>query len=182
MTVNPYSTLPIYNNDYIAMYKNRSREDTKPHIFAITDAAFRNMLEMKENQSILVTLVFKIDECRFWKLKLTHLTGVNRELGKQGIQKRLSNTWPLLPQTISRQSSLGRSSYRSFEPTLSWRHLGMHRLCVITIPPGLASLYELNLQGLVKLLALLSIGICSRRVGLYARVEKRGAIMFFISF
>ncbi|KAI5843390.1 P-loop containing nucleoside triphosphate hydrolase protein [Morchella snyderi] len=55
VTVNPYCALPIYNNDYISLYKNRSREETKPHIFAITDVAFRNMLEEKENQSILVT-------------------------------------------------------------------------------------------------------------------------------
>ncbi|KAI5791882.1 myosin heavy chain [Geopyxis carbonaria] len=55
VTINPYRSLPIYNNEYIAMYKNKSREDTKPHIFAVTDLAFRHMLNEKENQSILVT-------------------------------------------------------------------------------------------------------------------------------
>jgi len=57
VAVNPYCQLPIYNNEYIAMYKNRLREDTKPHIFAVTDLAFRNMIDEKENQSILVTYV-----------------------------------------------------------------------------------------------------------------------------
>lgn len=36
-------------------YKNKQREETRPHIYAITDLAFRNMLEEHENQSILVT-------------------------------------------------------------------------------------------------------------------------------
>lgn len=36
-------------------YKNKQREETLPHIYAITDLAFRNMLEEHENQSILVT-------------------------------------------------------------------------------------------------------------------------------
>lgn len=36
-------------------YKNKQREETTPHIYAITDLAFRNMLEEHENQSILVT-------------------------------------------------------------------------------------------------------------------------------
>lgn len=55
VTVNPYCPLPIYGNDYMKMYKGRSREETKPHIFAIADEAFRNLIEEGENQSILVT-------------------------------------------------------------------------------------------------------------------------------
>ncbi|KAL2145551.1 hypothetical protein VTI28DRAFT_6943 [Corynascus sepedonium] len=55
VTVNPYAPLPIYTNEYINMYKGRSREDNKPHIFAMADEAFRNMVDENENQSILVT-------------------------------------------------------------------------------------------------------------------------------
>ncbi|KAK9235482.1 P-loop containing nucleoside triphosphate hydrolase protein [Lipomyces kononenkoae] len=55
VAVNPYCSLPIYNREYISMYKNKSRDVASPHIYAITDQAFRNMLEMHENQSILVT-------------------------------------------------------------------------------------------------------------------------------
>ena len=55
VTVNPYCPLPIYTNEYINMYKGQSREDTKPHIFAMADTAFRSLVEEGENQSILVT-------------------------------------------------------------------------------------------------------------------------------
>ncbi|CAM1502125.1 Fc.00g041090.m01.CDS01 [Cosmosporella sp. VM-42] len=55
VTVNPYCPLPIYSNEYVNMYKGRSREDTKPHIFAMADEAFRNLVEEGQNQSILVT-------------------------------------------------------------------------------------------------------------------------------
>jgi myosin protein heavy chain len=55
VTVNPYTPLPIYGRDYINMYKGRHREDTKPHIFAMADEAFRNLVDEGENQSILVT-------------------------------------------------------------------------------------------------------------------------------
>jgi myosin protein heavy chain len=37
------------------MYRGCSREDTKPHIFAVADEAFRNLVEEGQNQSILVT-------------------------------------------------------------------------------------------------------------------------------
>ncbi|KIW04631.1 uncharacterized protein PV09_04377 [Verruconis gallopava] len=55
VTINPYCPLPIYSRDYINMYRGRSREDTKPHIFAMADEAFRNLVEEGDNQSILVT-------------------------------------------------------------------------------------------------------------------------------
>ena len=55
VTVNPYCPLPIYTNEYVNMYKGRNREDTKPHIFAMADEAFRNLVDENENQSILVT-------------------------------------------------------------------------------------------------------------------------------
>ena len=55
VTVNPYTPLPIYGRDYVNMYKGRSREDTKPHIFAMADEAFRNLVDERTNQSILVT-------------------------------------------------------------------------------------------------------------------------------
>lgn len=55
VTVNPYCPLPIYTNEYINMYRGRSREDAKPHIFAVADEAFRNLVEEGANQSILVT-------------------------------------------------------------------------------------------------------------------------------
>jgi len=55
VAINPYCPLPIYGKDYINMYRGRAREDTKPHIFAIADEAFRNLVEEGQNQSILVT-------------------------------------------------------------------------------------------------------------------------------
>src|ERR1700743_210239 len=55
VAINPYCSLPIYTRDYINMYRGRSREDTKPHIFAMADEAFRNLVDEGDNQSILVT-------------------------------------------------------------------------------------------------------------------------------
>jgi hypothetical protein len=42
------------------MYRGRGREETKPHIFAMADEAFRNLVDEGTNQSILVTYVFEL--------------------------------------------------------------------------------------------------------------------------
>src|SRR6201994_2618430 len=55
VAINPYTPIPIYTREYVNIYRGRSREDTKPHIFAIADEAFRNLVEEGQNQSILVT-------------------------------------------------------------------------------------------------------------------------------
>ncbi|KAJ5908160.1 hypothetical protein N7495_000842 [Penicillium taxi] len=55
VTINPYCPLPIYTNEYVKMYKGLGREETRPHIFAMADEAFRNLVEEGSNQSILVT-------------------------------------------------------------------------------------------------------------------------------
>ncbi|KAL8973490.1 MAG: hypothetical protein Q9197_002264 [Variospora fuerteventurae] len=55
VTVNPYCPLEIYTKDVMNMYRGRTREDTKPHIYAMADGAFRSLVDEGENQSILVT-------------------------------------------------------------------------------------------------------------------------------
>lgn len=57
VTVNPYCPLPIYSREHINMYRGRAREDARPHIFAVADEAFRNLVDEHSNQSILVTYV-----------------------------------------------------------------------------------------------------------------------------
>lgn len=53
--INPFKKLPIYTDDVIASYKNQRRADRPPHIFAVADQAYRDMLSDKEDQSIMCT-------------------------------------------------------------------------------------------------------------------------------
>ncbi|CAO1620791.1 unnamed protein product [Sympodiomycopsis kandeliae] len=55
VAVNPYHQLPIYTDSVVASYKGRRREENAPHVFAIADEAMRNMLDNRENQSLLIT-------------------------------------------------------------------------------------------------------------------------------
>ncbi|TGZ64912.1 hypothetical protein CRM22_006176 [Opisthorchis felineus] len=55
VVINPYKRLPIYNDEIIEWYKGKRRHERPPHIYAIADAAYRNMLQDREDQSILCT-------------------------------------------------------------------------------------------------------------------------------
>lgn len=55
MVVNPYNKLPIYSEKVIELYNKKKRHEVPPHIFAVTDAAYRSMLQDREDQSILCT-------------------------------------------------------------------------------------------------------------------------------
>uniref|UniRef100_H2TRH2 Myosin, heavy chain 11a, smooth muscle n=1 Tax=Takifugu rubripes TaxID=31033 RepID=H2TRH2_TAKRU len=55
VVVNPYKMLPIYSEKIIEMYKGKKRHEVPPHIYSIADNAYRNMMQDREDQSILCT-------------------------------------------------------------------------------------------------------------------------------
>ncbi|KAJ3594902.1 hypothetical protein NHX12_004207 [Muraenolepis orangiensis] len=55
VTVNPYKSLPVYNQKVVEAYRGKKRSEAPPHIFSISDNAYQYMLSDRENQSILIT-------------------------------------------------------------------------------------------------------------------------------
>ncbi|XP_037068387.1 myosin heavy chain, muscle-like isoform X3 [Pollicipes pollicipes] len=55
VAINPYKRFPIYTNRAIAIYKGKRRNEVPPHIFAISDGAYTDMMNNNENQSMLIT-------------------------------------------------------------------------------------------------------------------------------
>lgn len=47
VVINPYKHLPIYSEEIVNMYKGKKRHEMPPHIYAITDTAYRSMMQGK---------------------------------------------------------------------------------------------------------------------------------------
>ena len=52
ISVNPFKYYPIYNPKYVNLYQNHRLGELPPHIFAIADSAYHNMVKQKRNQCI----------------------------------------------------------------------------------------------------------------------------------
>ncbi|CAF1172361.1 unnamed protein product [Adineta ricciae] len=55
VAINPYKRLPIYTMKVVLMYRGKKRTEVPPHLYAISDNAYSNMLRERENQSMLIT-------------------------------------------------------------------------------------------------------------------------------
>ncbi|EFP05608.1 hypothetical protein GCK72_018221 [Caenorhabditis remanei] len=55
VVINPYKRLPIYSESVIKHFMGKRRNEMPPHLFAVSDEAYRNMVQDKENQSMLIT-------------------------------------------------------------------------------------------------------------------------------
>lgn len=50
VVVNPYKNLPIYTESIVEMYRGKKRHEMPPHIYAISEAAYRSMLQGNKTQ------------------------------------------------------------------------------------------------------------------------------------
>ncbi|CAF0933829.1 unnamed protein product [Didymodactylos carnosus] len=55
VVINPFKRLPIYTMPVVMMYRGKKPNEVPPHLYAISDNAYANMLRERENQSMLIT-------------------------------------------------------------------------------------------------------------------------------
>merc|ERR1719499_1972939 len=55
IVVNPYKRYPIYTHTVCKIYLGKRRNEVPPHLWAITETAYRNMLQNTKDQSMLIT-------------------------------------------------------------------------------------------------------------------------------
>merc|ERR1711944_188795 len=55
VVVNPYKRYPIYTPRVVQLYLGKRKNEVPPHLWAVTETAYRSMLSNHKNQSMLIT-------------------------------------------------------------------------------------------------------------------------------
>ncbi|XP_031428669.1 myosin-9 isoform X2 [Clupea harengus] len=100
VVINPYKNLPIYSEEIVEMYKGKKRHEMPPHIYAITDTAYRSMMQDREDQSILCTGesgAGKTENTKKVIQYLAHVASSHKTKKDQGeLEKQLLQANPIL--------------------------------------------------------------------------------------
>lgn len=105
ISVNPYRSLPIYSPEKVEEYRNRNFYELSPHIFALSDEAYRSLRDQDKDQCILIT----------------------GESGA-GKQRPASLSCPMWQLFVEKEQKLIKLKNSFYSPTLSWKLLEMPKL------------------------------------------------------
>eukprot|EP01088_Endostelium_zonatum_P020748 TRINITY_DN77_c0_g1_i1.p1 TRINITY_DN77_c0_g1~~TRINITY_DN77_c0_g1_i1.p1 ORF type:complete len:1476 (+),score=481.22 TRINITY_DN77_c0_g1_i1:310-4428(+) len=113
VVVNPYKRLPIYGNDIIDVYRGKSREKVAPHIFAMSDVAYRAMLQEDRNQSMLITGESGAGKTENTKKVIQYLTRIaGRSDGETLLEEQLLQFNPILEALGNAKTKKNNNSSR----------------------------------------------------------------------
>ncbi|XP_071547362.1 myosin heavy chain, muscle-like isoform X48 [Panulirus ornatus] len=101
VAINPYKRYPIYTNRVIKIYQGKRRNEVPPHIFAISDGAYTDMLQNHENQSMLITGESGAGKTENTKKVIAYFANVGastkkKEEKKQNLEDQIVQTNPVL--------------------------------------------------------------------------------------
>merc|ERR1719433_2082810 len=87
IVVNPYKRFPIYTGTVVKMYLGKRRNEVPPHLWAITETAYRNMLTNGKDQSMLITGESGAGKTENTKKVISYLAAVAAPKKKDGVKK-----------------------------------------------------------------------------------------------
>ncbi|XP_073941448.1 myosin-VIIa-like [Choristoneura fumiferana] len=94
IAMNPYEILPIYTMDQIHFYQERGMGEIPPHIFAIGDNSYRELMDTSSNQCIVISGESGAGKTESTKLLLQYLAAAS---GKHSwIEQQIQETNPIL--------------------------------------------------------------------------------------
>ena len=89
IVVNPYKRYPIYTPRVVGLYLGKRKNEVPPHLWAITETAYRNMLTNLKDQSMLITGESGAGKTENTKKVIAYLAMVATS-GKQAKGKKVS--------------------------------------------------------------------------------------------
>ncbi|XP_072213378.1 unconventional myosin-Vb-like [Excalfactoria chinensis] len=96
VAINPYKTLPIYEEEVIYAYSGREMGDMDPHIFALAEEAYRQMARFGRNQSLIISGESGAGKTASAKYAMRYFTTVGGDLGDSSMEEKVLASSPLM--------------------------------------------------------------------------------------
>jgi len=87
VVVNPYKRYPLYTHRVCKIYLGKRRNEVPPHLWAIAENAYRNMLQNNKNNAMLITGESGAGKTENTKKVITYLAMVATSSGKKETKK-----------------------------------------------------------------------------------------------
>ena len=115
VVVNPYKRFPIYTSTVVKMYLGKRRNEVPPHLWAITETAYRNMLTNGKDQSMLITGESGAGKTENTKKVISYLAMVassGKKTKKVSLEDQIVATNPILESYGNAKTSRNDNSSR----------------------------------------------------------------------
>ena len=116
IVVNPYKRYPIYTPTVVKLYLGKRRNEVPPHLWAITETAYRNMLQNNKNQAMLITGESGAGKTENTKKVISYLAQVaasGKKTGKKvSLEDQIVATNPILESYGNAKTSRNDNSSR----------------------------------------------------------------------
>ena len=100
IVVNPYKRFPIYTGTVMKIYLGKRRNEVPPHLWAITETAYRNMLNNSHHQSMLITGESGAGKTENTKKVISYFATIcssgKRKEGEASLEDKIVQTNPVL--------------------------------------------------------------------------------------
>ena len=90
VVVNPYKRYPLYTHRVCKIYLGKRRNECPPHLWAIAEGAYRNMLQNKKDNAMLITGESGAGKTENTKKVITYLAMVATGSGGKKVEKKVS--------------------------------------------------------------------------------------------
>jgi len=97
ISINPYKRLEIYDKTHIAKYRGKYMYEEAPHIYALSNNAYRNMNTNRDNQCIIISGESGAGKTEASKIIMQYISAVSRSSAEiDRVKDRLLGSNPVL--------------------------------------------------------------------------------------
>ncbi|NWH64849.1 MYO5B protein, partial [Geococcyx californianus] len=96
VAINPYQALPIYEEEVIYAYCGREMGDMDPHIFALAEEAYKQMVRFGKNQSLIISGESGAGKTVSAKYAMRYFTTIGGCLGNSSMEEKVLASSPVM--------------------------------------------------------------------------------------